>query len=162
MKRFPLFFVCLIFCGTALANSAHTAYSLILAVISYSKWSNVSQPTLCVIDNSVATLAFQNQTKASAYNFHIVSVTSANFSKTQCQAVYFSGFSAQQQQNFINNYPQKNLLSFSDNNSDCEIGSTFCLYTRRGNMTFNVNLDALSRSGVHIDPRVLLLARNTE
>uniref|UniRef100_UPI00124CF7AC YfiR family protein n=1 Tax=Acinetobacter ursingii TaxID=108980 RepID=UPI00124CF7AC len=89
-------------------------------------------------------------------------LSAVNFSKSQCQAVYFSNLTPQQQQNLVNAYPQRNLLSFSHNNPACETGSIFCLYTQRGLTTFKVNLDALSYSQVHIDPRVLLLARNAE
>ncbi len=154
--------VILVACETVSAVSVHNAYSLTLAILSYSRWPNNITPTLCVIDNPSATIAFQNQIKQSSYEYHIQNLTATNFPKAQCQAVYFSNLTPQQQQNLINAYPQKNLLSFSSNNSDCEIGSIFCLYTQNGLTTFKVNLDALSHSQVHIDPRVLLLARNAE
>ena len=154
--------VILMACETVPAVSVHNAYSLTLAILSYSKWPNNITPTLCVIDNPVATAAFQSQVKQSAYEYHIQGLSAVNFSKSQCQAVYFSNLTPQQQQNLVNAYPQRNLLSFSNNNPDCETGSIFCLYTQRGLTTIKVNLDALSYSQVHIDPRVLLLARNAE
>ncbi|MFW2735488.1 YfiR family protein, partial [Acinetobacter baumannii] len=48
------------------------------------------------------------------------------------------------------------------NNPESEVGSIFCLYNQNNYTTFKVNLDALSHSKVHIDPRVLLLAKNAE
>ncbi|MFX7253454.1 YfiR family protein, partial [Acinetobacter baumannii] len=62
----------------------------------------------------------------------------------------------------IQNYPYRSLLSLSINNPECEVGSIFCLYNQNNYTTFKVNLDALSHSKVHIDPRVLLLAKNAE
>ncbi|WP_228258839.1 YfiR family protein [Acinetobacter ihumii] len=147
---------------TVFAASVHNAYSMTLAILSYSKWPNNVTPTLCVIDNPTATQALQNLVKQSAYNYQVLGLTANNFPKSQCHAVFFSNISAAQQQNLINVYPNRNLLSFSSNNPECEIGSIFCLYYERGSMTFKVNLDALTHSQVHIDPRVLLLARNAE
>lgn len=161
-KKLFLFVVIIMASETVLAISVHNVYSLTLAILSYSKWPNQITPTLCVIDNPSVTQAFQNQVKQSTYTYQIQGLTSATFPKSQCQAVFFSNISPQQQQNLINAYPQRSLLSFSDNNPDCETGSIFCLYTQRGLTTFKVNLDALSHSQVHIDPRVLLLARNAE
>ena len=76
--------------------------------------------------------------------------------------VYFTTTTPQQQQNLIQAYPSRSLLSLSINNPACEIGSIFCLYNKKTSSTFKINLDALSYSKVHIDPRVLILAKNTE
>ena len=161
-KSLVIFFVIFMMGEAVSADSVHNTYSLTLAILSYSKWPNNITPTLCVLDNPAATLAFQNQVKKSAYEYQVQGLSAVNFPKSQCQAVYFSNLTPQQQQNLVNNYPQRNLLSFSNNNPDCETGSIFCFYTQHGLMTFKVNLDALSYSQVHIDPRVLLLARNAE
>ena len=89
-------------------------------------------------------------------------VNAKDFPKTECHVVYFSTTSPQQQQSLIQSYPSRSLLSLSTNNLACEIGSIFCLYNQNTLSTFKVNLDALSYSKVHIDPRVLILAKNTE
>ncbi|RIG16825.1 YfiR family protein, partial [Shigella dysenteriae] len=43
--------------------------------------------------------------------------------------------------------------------TECIIGSAFCLIIHNNDVRFAVNLDALSRSGVKVNPDVLMLAR---
>jgi len=148
--------------GLCYAISNHSFYELALTILSYSKWPNTTRPTICVIDNPEATNQFQASVKELSYDYQVQAVSAKEFSKTQCHVAYFSTTSPQQQQNLIQSYPSRFLLSLSTNNSTCEIGSIFCLYNKKTFSTFKVNLDALSYSKVHIDPRVLILAKNTE
>lgn len=148
--------------GLCYAISNHSFYELALTILSYSKWPNTTRPTICVIDNPEATNQFQASVKELSYDYQVQAVNAKEFSKTQCHVAYFSTTSPQQQQNLIQSYPSRFLLSLSTNNSTCEIGSIFCLYNKKTFSTFKVNLDALSYSKVHIDPRVLILAKNTE
>ena len=144
------------------AISNHSYYELALTILSYSKWSNTTRPTICVIDNPDAALQFQTSIKQLSYDYQVQAVTAKDFAKADCHVAYFSTTIPQQQQSLIQAYPSRSLLSLSINNSACEVGSIFCLYHKKTFSTFKVNLDALSYSKVHIDPRVLILAKNAE
>lgn len=144
------------------ALSNHTFYELTLTILSYTKWPNTSKPVICVLDNPEAANQFQTSVKLLTYDYQVQSVNTKEFPGTECHVAYFSNTSPQQQQSLIQSYPSRYLLSLSTNNPACEIGSIFCLYNRKSFPTFKVNLDALSYSKVHIDPRVLILAKNTE
>ncbi|EBK2138037.1 YfiR family protein, partial [Salmonella enterica subsp. enterica serovar Enteritidis] len=61
-----------------------------------------------------------------------------------------------------NKYPSKALLLIAEQNAECIIGSTFCLIINNNDVRFAVNLDSLSRSGVRVNPDVLMLARNNK
>ncbi len=76
--------------GPAYANSKHNFYVLTLSILSYSKWENVSTPTLCVIDNASITSTFQSYIQQLSYNYRVQTVNAKDFSKSHCQAVYFS------------------------------------------------------------------------
>ncbi len=144
------------------AISSHSFYELTLSILSYSKWPNTTRPTICVLDNNEAASQFQVNIRQLAYDYQVQAIATKDFTKTDCNVVYFSTTTPQQQQNLIQAHPSRSLLSLSTNNPACEIGSIFCLYSRQTFSSFKVNLDALSASKVHIDPRVLLLAKNTE
>lgn len=60
----------------------------------------------------------------------------------------------------ISQYQGRALLLISEQNPECAIGSAFCLITEQNQVRFSVNLDALTRSGVRVNPDVLMLARN--
>ena len=144
------------------ASSKDNFYELALSILSYSKWPNTTRPVICVLDHPEVTAQFQATLRQLSYDYQVQTVSIKDFPKTECHAVYFSSASPQQQQSLIQTYPSHALLSFSTNNPACEVGSIFCLYNKKTLATFKVNLDALSYSKVHIDPRVLLLAKNTE
>ena len=91
------------------------------------------------------------------------SISADELKSTYCDAVFFTQTPANTQQQLLNQSLNPAILSFSTNNSECEIGSSFCLFSAKsGHTLFRVNLDSLARSKIHVDPRVLLLAKNPE
>lgn len=153
------------FTPSVFAAPSHNFYTLTLSILSYSKWIDVKIPTLCIINDNNAADAFASFSEKLNYNYRVINLSLPlnEASKSSCQAIYFSSnVTLVQQRNFISENHLANQLFFSINDSSCEVGSAFCLYKRNDQVTFNINLDALSRSRVHIDPRVLLLAKNSE
>ena len=144
------------------AASNENFFELVLSILSYSQWSNTTHPTICIIDNSEIASQLQHHVQQHTDHYQVKAISAKDFQKSDCHVVYFSKTPPEQQQSLIQSYPSKSLLSISINNPDCEIGSTFCLYHKKGLSTFQINLDALSYSTVHIDPRVLLLAKDGE
>jgi len=51
------------------------------------------------------------------------------------------------------------VLSISEADDLCTVGSLFCLRVNDEQVTFEVNLDSVARSGVRIHPSVLQLSR---
>jgi hypothetical protein len=76
----------------------------------------------------------------------------------QCDVIYFGDISPQQQQK-VSGSKDHPVLTISESNPDCELGSMFCLNIDSSPVTFKVNLDSLSKSGIHVNPNVLLLGR---
>lgn len=144
------------------ANSSQNIYMMTLSILSYARW-NTPTPTLCVIENTQAANAFLQSTKSQNISFDVKNISEDQLANKSCDAVFFHQTTPDNEQKLINRSYNKSILTFSNNNSECEIGSVFCLYTSKsGNTLFKVNLDSLAKSKIHIDPRVLLLARNRE
>lgn len=143
-------------------TSAQNVAQTTLSILSYVHWS-VDSPTVCIVKNEEISKQLITLTHQNNYNFQFKSIESSQLKLTHCDAVFFSNTTPSTEQQFINSAMNKNILSFSSSNLECEIGSAFCLYTSKGGRTlFKLNLDSLSRSKIHVDPRVLLLARNAE
>jgi hypothetical protein len=51
------------------------------------------------------------------------------------------------------------VLSISEGGDQCTVGSLFCLRVSDDQVSFDVNLDSVARSGVRIHPSVLQLSR---
>lgn len=140
------------------ANSNHNIYSMTLAIMSYVK-TNQNNNNLCVIDNNEAFSSLSSAASKLDSDFKVLSLQAKELSKQNCSNVFFSKHTPIVEQKLISESLNKSTLSFSSNNLECEIGSVFCLYSNKNGVTqFKVNLDALAKSKMRIDPRVLLLA----
>lgn len=146
----------------SLANSSHNIYGTTLSILSYAKFTNTN-PSFCIVNNPSVADQFTVFTQQNKYNLKIYSISADELKSTQCDAVFFTNTPPNTQQQLLNQSLNQAILSFSTNNSECEIGSSFCLFNAKsGHTLFRVNLDSLARSKIHVDPRVLLLAKNPE
>ncbi|SRH26414.1 Uncharacterised protein [Shigella sonnei] len=89
----------------------------------------------------------------------VVSAIASTPQISGCNGFYFGNESPTFQMELTEQYPSKALLLIAEQNTECIIGSAFCLIIHNNDVRFAVNLDALSRSGVKVNPDVLMLAR---
>ena len=52
------------------------------------------------------------------------------------------------------------VLTITDDDTQCVFGAMFCLSGRAASLSFSVNLDAIARGPLRIDPRVLSIGRS--
>jgi hypothetical protein len=52
------------------------------------------------------------------------------------------------------------ILTITDDDAACIYGAMFCLNSRAASLSFSVNLDAIGRGPLRIDPRVLRIGRS--
>lgn len=148
------------FIHTANAVQSPNTVNTIFSILSYVKW-NSPTPVICIIDNPA--LAKQFTINISTYNkYKAKNVSVQELKKSQCNIVIFSTFSANEEQLILNTSVTFPALSISTNNTQCEVGSAFCLYKKNNQILFRVNLESVNQTKVHIDPRVLLLAKEPE
>lgn len=135
---------------------------IVSGIISYTRWPALTgPPALCVFASSSYVAAFEESDSTPPRPYKTVFVQNEQQAlSAQCDAIYFGRESAEQQQQTVNRFHQRPLLTIAEQNADCIIGSAFCLQIQDQRVTFSVNLDALSRSGVRVNPDVLMLARN--
>ena len=151
------------FVTSVYASSTHSLFGLTFSIISYSQFENSPTTNLCVFDQSGLHQRFVDYAQSQRFLYTISLVNSAQWSQKSCDIVFFADQTPQQQQQLINTRRKPQLLSFSQHNLECEVGSSFCLYTKKDQSSaFKVNLDSLTHSKVRVDPRVLLLAKNSE
>ena len=77
----------------------------------------------------------------------------------RCDAIYFGDQTPQQQVDIIEKLKGRAVLTLAENNAECTLGAAFCLIFQPDHTHFSVNLDSLARSGVRVNPDVLLLSR---
>ncbi|MGU3415694.1 YfiR family protein [Enterobacteriaceae bacterium C34A] len=134
---------------------------MVSGIISYTRWPSLNgKPTLCIFSSSAYVSALQKG-DADTLPYLPVAVQNEQEALTaRCDALYFGLEPPERQQEIIQQLSPRPMLTLAEQNPDCATGSAFCLQFRPQRVTFSVNLDALSRSGVRVNPDVLMLARN--
>ncbi|WP_170123708.1 YfiR family protein [Mangrovibacter plantisponsor] len=137
---------------------------MVYGIVSYTRWPSLAgRPRMCFSHSTPYLGELTSANDAANMPYQPVVLTEINNSTaTQCDGIYFGQESAQTQQAIIQQLPAGARLFISENNPQCVTGSAFCLAITSDSVKFSVNLDSLTRSGVHVSPDVLLLARKTE
>jgi hypothetical protein len=143
------------------AQRSHAVAKTVLGIISYTRWPATPNPlTLCVLarpvyaDDLLKDELLVGSTHIVAKKMEIDDPAVA----TECNAVYLGTLSDNQRSSLFQHLTGHPVLSISEANTACAVGSMFCLRVGRTRVTFLVNLDSVSRSGVSVDPQVLLLS----
>ncbi|MNY15209.1 hypothetical protein D3C86_1484110 [compost metagenome] len=77
----------------------------------------------------------------------------------ECNAVYIGKLTSDERSRLFASLTGRPVLSISESDDQCTVGSLFCLRVTDEQVSFEVNLDSVARSGVRIHPSVLQLSR---
>ena len=78
---------------------------------------------------------------------------------SQCNAVYLGVVSDVERLQILRALSGHSVLSISERDPECSVGSMFCLKVGTPRVTFEVNLDSIARSGMRVHPSVLRLGQ---
>lgn len=78
---------------------------------------------------------------------------------TGCDIVYLGAMGDADRQRVFSQLSGRPILSISEQDTTCTVGSMFCLQVEPAQISFLVNLDSVARSGVRVSPKVLQLGR---
>ncbi|WP_052284536.1 YfiR family protein [Kluyvera genomosp. 1] len=150
--------------AASLTDTDKSVRLIVSGIVSYTRWPSISgSPKLCIFATSQYLQALSVTAEESTLPYIPVVVrTPQEALVARCNGIYFGTESPEKQVELINQFQHQPLLLISERNSECIIGSAFCLITNEPRIRFSVNLDALSRSGVRVNPDVLMLARNKQ
>ncbi len=151
----------------ALADSATLRASKVAQVVhgilSYARWPQPLQPLrLCVLaPTEYSDLLWKNHELESHQPVQAKRLLVENPNlETDCDAVYLGVIEESQRQALLKRLAGKSILTISETHQDCSDGSLFCLNISDDHVGFNVNLDAVVRSGIRIHPNVLKLGQH--
>ena len=147
-----------------LTETDKSVRSIVSGIVSYTRWPSLSgSPKLCIFASARYLQALSTVDGQSSLPYIPVLVRTPQDALTaRCDGIYFGTESPERQVELISQYHRQPLLLISEHNPECIIGSAFCLITDEPRIRFSVNLDALSHSGVRVNPDVLMLARNKQ
>ncbi|WP_339449642.1 YfiR family protein [Pseudomonas sp. EA_5y_Pfl2_R50] len=141
---------------------ARSVTQVVLGILSYARWPvEPAQLRLCIVgpteytDNLV-----KGTTQATGRPVIVQRLLADNPAiVSECDAVYIGKLTPDERSRLFASLIGHPVLSISEGGDQCTVGSLFCLRVGNDQVSFEVNLDSVARSGVRIHPSVLQLSR---
>lgn len=141
---------------------AKAVTQVVLGILSYARWPvEPAQLRLCVVGPTEYTDdLLKGSTQATGRPVVVRRLLADNPAIAgECDAVYIGKLTADERNRLFAALIGKPVLSISEASDQCTVGSLFCLRVNDDQVSFEVNLDSVARSGVRIHPSVLQLSR---
>ncbi|WP_277587814.1 YfiR family protein [Pseudomonas chlororaphis] len=149
--------------ATSLADQrAKAVTQVVLGILSYARWPvEPAQLRLCVVGPTEYTDDLvKGTTQATGRPVLVRRLLADNPAiVNECDAVYIGKLTDDQRARLFTSLVGHPVLSISEGGDQCTVGSLFCLRVSDNQVSFEVNLDSVARSGVRIHPSVLQLSR---
>ena len=167
LAALPLMFAALAHAETDSASTlaeqrAKAVTQVVLGILSYARWPvEPEQLRLCLIGpTEYADDLVKGTTQASGRPVAVRRLL-ANDPRivTECDAMYLGRLDQDERKQLFSAVTGHPVLSISEAHDPCTVGSVFCLRVSDEQVSFEVNLDSVARSGVRIHPSVLQLSR---
>ncbi|WP_339560997.1 YfiR family protein [Pseudomonas sp. EA_65y_Pfl1_P113] len=144
------------------AHRAQAVTQVVLGILSYARWpAEPAQLRLCIVGPTQYTDDLVKGTTQATGRPVVVQRLLASHPDIvdACDAVYIGKLSADERSQLFTSLIGHPVLSISEGGDECTVGSLFCLRVSDEQVSFDVNLDSVARSGVRIHPSVLQLSR---
>ncbi|RON49591.1 YfiR family protein [Pseudomonas frederiksbergensis] len=141
---------------------AKAVTQVVLGILSYARWPvEPAQLRLCVVGPTEYTDDLvKGSTQATGRPVTVRRLLADNPAIAgECDAVYIGKLTADERSRLFASLIGQPVLSISESSDQCTVGSLFCLRVSDDQVSFEVNLDSVARSGVRIHPSVLQLSR---
>jgi len=141
---------------------AEAVTQVVLGILSYARWPvEPTQLQLCIVGPTQYTdVLVKGTTQATGRPVSVQRVLADHPGiADDCNAVYIGRLTNDERSRLFTSLIGKPVLSISEGGDQCTVGSLFCLRVGDGQVSFEVNLDSVARSGVRIHPSVLQLSR---
>ena len=130
-------------------------------IIDYSRWPGEPEPlAICLVaaPRHVGGFGQIGSARDRDVRIRVVDSTSPTLSNG-CQILYIGPASLAETRRITATARGAAVLTIAEADPACRSEAMFCLIPSRGSLSFRLNIDAVSRSQVRVDPRVLRMAK---
>ncbi|UVL88697.1 YfiR family protein [Pseudomonas sichuanensis] len=141
---------------------AKAVTQVVLGILSYARWPAEPNPLrLCLVGpTEYADDLIKGTAQSSGQPLQVRRLLAGNASlASACDAVYIGKLEPGERDRLFQAISGHPVLSITEADDPCTVGSLFCLRVSDQQVAFDVNLDSVARSGVRIHPSVLQLSR---
>jgi hypothetical protein len=146
----------------AAADSEFAPAKVVRRIMAYTRWPGEPRPLVACISRGADDLpALLARLQAPEAPRPVVARDIAVDTPvpSSCDLVFFMGWTPARQQAALRDLAQRPVLTIGPGADFCSDGGMFCLENHVEGTHFEVNLDAVARSGLRVHPQVLRLAR---
>ena len=133
---------------------------VLFGIISYVRWPVARQEVrVCMLGTPRYGAAIVD-TPASSLGQRIrVKIPAAASVAGECDVAYLGSLPDGERESLLGQVIGKPILSVAEPGTSCTVGTMFCLRLTEAQIGFDVNLDAIARSGLRVHPNALQIAR---
>ncbi|WAS57492.1 YfiR family protein [Burkholderia ambifaria] len=145
----------------AISSHDSTVRQVVLGIVSFTRWpSTPVRLHLCVTGRPDYAAGLTDTLQAGST---VLDVQRVRFDDSAlglaCDVVYLGTLGDDQRARVRAALAGRPVLTIAEHDESCTAGAMFCLTVDGERVTFDINLDAVARSGVRVHPNVLNLAR---
>ncbi len=141
---------------------ARAVNRLVGGIISYARWPDGSADTprtLCLVGTPRLTDRIAPDVPGAGSVLVRRLSAAAVASHSDCDMLFLGRVAMADRRQLIASVRGRPVLTITDDDAACIHGAMFCLGTRTAGLGFSVNLDAIGRGPLRIDPRVLRIGQ---
>ncbi|MBJ9978401.1 YfiR family protein [Pseudomonas sp. S75] len=141
---------------------ARAVAQVVMGIFSYARWPVEPSPLrLCLIGpTEYADELIRDEGQGATPAVQVRRLLAGDpLVASACDAVYIGRLDHGQRDRLSQALLGQPILSISEAQDPCTVGSLFCLHVEGDQVGFMVNLDSVARSGLRIHPSVLQLSR---
>lgn len=143
--------------GNALDNAVGR---IVQSITEYTTWPRRENPvTLCVIGPASHANGLDGLRLADGRLIDRQTVTVATLTAGACDTLYIGRLSLPEMRALTARVRGQGVLTIAEFDPDCRSQAMFCLLYTPTAVTFRMNIDAIARSGLKVDPRVLRMSQ---
>ncbi len=143
---------------------ARAVNRMVGGIVSYARWPDGSADTtrvMCVIGSPRLTNRMAPDVPG-AGSVVVRRLSAGTVSgRSDCDILFMGRMAIADRRQLIAWVRGRPILTITDDDAACIYGAMFCLSNRGMNLSFSVNLDAIARGPLRIDPRVLNIGRSS-
>ncbi|MDZ5636011.1 MULTISPECIES: YfiR family protein [unclassified Janthinobacterium] len=133
---------------------------VLFGIISYVRWPVARQEVRVCMVGAPRYGAAIVDTPASSLGQRIrVKIPAVASAASECDVIYLGSLPEGEREHLLAQIIGKPILSVAEPGTSCTVGTMFCLRLNEAQIGFDVNLDAIARSGLRVHPNALQIAR---
>lgn len=141
---------------------ARTTVELLAGIVSFARWPTPRDPLrLCVVGPARFGAADLGRMRRPGRDVALTRYATRVAQPAACDVLYVGAVAPAVIRQSVAAVRGHDVLTIAQEDADCTGGTMFCLHTGAREIVFELNLDAVSRSGVAVDPRILRLSQGS-